>query len=354
MEFIDLSRYLEIKKPFIPTFSQLRQTMPVLVSQDLQIVYSLEGIGQAEKLASQGFTVVPVKKEPPLKSFKKRTTFPRRVMFEMTSRCNFLCRMCPMRDMKRPQMDMDTPTYKHVVDEINHYGIEGLWVYNLGEPFLHPDCYDILNYIGTKHNLGVIWISTNGYRFSEDDIRTILKSCVWYLNFSAHAVTEETYDTVCSPGKFRTVQANLEKWYQLKGVNDLPRKPYLHCQMIEQETTKHEIDAFIQKHYKRADVVSVNMLEYVNLPNNAFGHQRPRKPLMSCTRVSRGDCFIFSNGDVTVCDPAYDGDILLGNVHKQSLYDIWNGPERTRLLELNKQGKMDEIEFCRKCTDYDI
>ena len=135
----------------------------------------------------------------------------------------------------------------------------------------------------------------------------------------------------------------------------MPRKPFLHCQMIEQETTKDEVDAFLKKHYKRAEIVSVNMLEYVNLQNNTFGlKQRKRKPLTSCLRVSRNDCFIFSNGHVTLCDAAYNGEIDLGDVNKQSLYEIWNGERRQKILQLNKQGRMYEIEFCRNCTDYDI
>jgi radical SAM protein with 4Fe4S-binding SPASM domain len=125
--------------------------------------------------------------------------------------------------------------------------------------------------------------------------------------------------------------------------------------MIEQETTRHEVDAFIKKHYQRADIVSVNMLEYVNLENNSFGlRQRERKPLASCLRVSRNDCFICSNGHVTLCDAAYNGEIFLGDVHEETLYDIRSGDRRKKFLELNEQGRMMEMEFCRQCTDYDI
>ncbi len=157
------------------------------------------------------------------------------------------------------------------------------------------------------------------------------------------------------PGNFDIVQGNLEKFYELKGSDDIPKRPFLHCQMIEQETTKHEVDAFIKKHYKRAEIVSVNMLEYVNMPNNNYGmQQRERKPLESCLRVMRNDCFICSNGHVTLCDAAYNGEIYLGSIHEQSLYDIWNGEKRKKILELNESGRMSEIEFCRNCTDYDI
>lgn len=355
MEFIDLSRYLKIGNLVILPFEKLRAMKPILMTQDLKLVEKKENLDYANYLSKQGIAVVPIKKAPPFAKYLERESFPRRVIFEMTSRCNFMCRMCPQQNLKRPRIDMEGSLYRRVIDEIDSYGVEGLWLYHLGESLLHPEFKQNIRHISKKKNLGVIWMSTNGQYFTEDIIRCVLDSNIDYINFSAHAVTEETYRTVSAQGDFKTVHANLEKFYELKGIENLPRKPFLHCQMIEQETTKQEIDAFIKKHYYRADIVSINMLEYVNLPNNKYGlEQRDRKPLTNCLRVSRNDCFICSNGDVTLCDAAYNGEIYLGNISDKSLYEIWNGEERRKILDLNWQGRMHEIEFCRSCTDYDI
>lgn len=355
MEFVDLSRYITIKTGGIPPFSELRKMEPLWMTQELQLVEEPDNLAYAVSLAEKGNSVVPIRRRPPIALFLDRQIFPRRILFEMTSNCNFLCRMCPQQNLKRPRMDMKGEEYRRVIDEIDAYGIEGLWLYHLGESLLHPEFKENLQHIQTKRNLGVIWMSTNGRYFSDENIRLVLGSNVNYINFSMHAVTESTYNTVAPPGNFNFVQANLKKFYALKGVEALPSKPFLHCQMIEQETTKHEVDDFIRIHYRCSEIVSVNMLEYANLPNNKFGlQQRKRKPLASCTRVSRNDCFICSNGAVTLCDAAYNGEIDLGNIHEQSLFEIWNGEKRRKILDLNKQGRMDEIEFCRSCTDHDI
>ena len=355
MEFVDLSRYLPVKGERILPFSELRKMNPIWLTADLQLVDEPDNMTYAKQLAEKGILVAFIRKRPPFSKYLNRTSFPRRILFEMTSNCNFLCRMCPQQNLKRPKMDMPGELYRKVIDEIDKYGVEGLWLYHLGESLLHPEFRDNLRHISTKKNLGVIWMSTNGQYFTEDNIRCVLASNIDYINYSAHAVTKETYKTVASQGDYDIVQGNLEKFYSIKGIDNLPRKPYLHCQMIEQETTKHEVDAFIVRHYKRADIVSINMLEYSNLPNNAYGlKQRNRKKLTSCIRVSRNDCFICSNGHVTLCDAAYNGEIFLGDVNKQTLYDIWNGQERRKVLELNQQGRMNEIEICSKCTDYDI
>lgn len=355
MEFVDLSRYLAVHGAQIHPFAVLRTLKPVKMTQDLRLWDAPENLSYVDKLASDGFSVAPIMRMPPFAKYIDRSSFPRRILFEMTSNCNFRCRMCPQLNLKRPRMDMPGALYRRIIDEIDAHGIEGMWLYHLGESLLHPEFRENLRHISTKKNLGVLWMSTNGQNFDEKNIRVVLDSNLDYINFSMHAVTEETYQTVTKQGDFHTVSENLEKFYQIKDSAGLPRKPFLHCQMIEQETTRHEVDTFIGKHYKRAEIVSINMLEYANLPNNAFGmQQRDRKPLKSCLRVGRNDCFICSNGHVTLCDAAYNGEIFLGDVNHQTLHDIWNGKARKRVLELNQQGRMDQIEFCRTCTDYDI
>ncbi len=355
MEFADLSRYMDIKDPIIPLFRDLKKIPPVLMTQYLSLVPDAENLDYAKKLAADRLTVVPIRRIPPVNDYINRESFPRRILFEMTSRCNYLCRMCPQHGLKRPRMDMPGGLYRRVIDEIDSHGVEGLWLYHLGESLLHPEFSDNLAHISTKKNLGILWMSTNGQYFFEDKIMDVLKSNLTYVNFSAHAVSEKTYKTVVPDGDFNAVQKNLAAFYKIKGSVGLPRQPYMHCQMIEQETTRHEVDAFIVKHYKYAEIVSINMLEYVNLPNNAFGlRQRQRKPLTSCSRVSRNDCFIFSNGDVTLCDAAFNAEIKLGNVKDNTLYEIWNSDERKKILGLNRSGKMYDMDFCRSCTDYDI
>lgn len=355
MEFVDLSKYFSVEKGKIVPFSFLRKMRPILVSQDLSIIKTDENMEYVKKLVEEGNLVVPILKITEKSPYANRNEFPRRILFEMTSRCNYHCKMCPQQNLKRPRMDMDGAEYRRVIDEIDEYGVEGIWLYHLGESLLHPEFEKNINYISKKKNLGSVWMSTNGVNFTKDKIETIMRSNIKWINFSMHAVNKNTYQALIPEGDFEKVSLNLETFYAMRSNREEITSPFLHCQMIEQDVTKNEIDAFIKKHYHLADVVSVNMLEYVNLPNNSFGYnQRNRKELRSCKRVDRNDCFICSNGDVTLCDAAYNGELFLGNIHEESLYKIWNGDRRRGILELNEKGRMKEIQFCQRCTDYDL
>lgn len=357
MELIDLSKYFEISDPKLLSFDEMKKIKKVWLTHELELVDELDNVQYARSLAQRGITVAPISRKPPVSKYVDRNTFPRRVILEMTSRCNFLCKMCPQHDLERPRIDMPGELFRKTVDELDKHGIEGLWIYHLGEAILHPEFKKNIEYISTKKNLGAIWMSTNGQRFNEDIATSVLKSKIDFINFSAHAITEETYKKVAPKGgNFKTVQSNLNRLYALKGVGGKPKRPYVHTQMIEQDVTKHEIDGFILKHYKKADIVSVNMLEYANLPNNQYGHEttRVRRELTSCPRISRNSAFILSNGAVTPCDATYNGEICYGNITKNSLEEIWADTERLRVAGLNSSGRMHEIDHCAKCPDHDI
>lgn len=356
MEFTNLSRYFDIDSPRIPPFEELKKTKKVWLTHDLKLADEPENLEYAKSLAQKGITVAPISRKPPVSKYMDRTTFPRRVILEMTSRCNFRCTMCPQNDLERPRMDMPGELFRRIVDQLDEEGIEGLWIYHLGESILHPEFIKNVEYISTKNNLGAIWMSTNGQKFTEDIARAVLKSKIDFINYSAHAITEKTYMTVAPQGDYETVQGNLERLYELKGTGRESKRPFIHTQMIEQETTKHEIDGFILKHYKKADITSVNMLEYANLPNNNYGKQlnRVRRELTSCPRVTRNSAFICSNGAVTPCDATYNGEICFGDITKTTLKDIWAGEERAKLVNLNKAGKMYENPHCATCPDHDV
>lgn len=355
MEFIDLSRYLKVDGSQILDYKALKQMEPVVFNHQLELVNEEGNLNYAKKLAEEGFKVVRIIRTPPLAKYLDRTSFPRRILFEMTSICNYSCKMCPQLNLKRPLMHMNGEIYRSIIDEIENYGVEGLWIYHFGESLLHPEFLNNIDHIKQKQNLGAIWLSTNGVYLDEHISKKLIDSSVDWLNFSLNAMTESTYNKVIPNGKYSKVTTNLERFIKLKNSENEILKPFLRLQIVEQEETIGEIQEFIEQYYNKVDLLSINILEHVNLPNNSFGHtNRTRKPLRSCNKVSRGDCFINSDGSVTICDESYNCEILLGNINDNSLYQIWNGEERKKILELNQAGRMAEIKFCQKCTDYDI
>ncbi len=343
MEFIKTEKYLEgnFTKPI--KFDELKILDKVRVSQKLEVIQEEDNLALLKKYGDMSLKLIPIRRMSE-RDWSERKDFPNRVLLELTSNCNLNCRMCPRHDLKRPFMDFDKDLYKRVLDELSEKGVEGVWLFHLGEPIVHPDWKEIVTYAGEKENIDFIWFSTNGVAFEEDCIDFILDSNITFLNYSLHGTNAETFGFVSPKELYPKVRGHLDSLLGKK--KKLGKGPILHIQMIDQEGTHGNIDEFLETFYDTGEIVSINTLEYANLPNNQYGLERERPDkVKKCNRISR---------DIQPCDATYNSEILLGSVKEKSVYEIWNGGVRKNMLDLNEKGELYKIDHCSKCTDYDL
>ena len=57
-----------------------------------------------------------------------------------------------------------------------------------------------------------------------------------------------------------------------------------------------------------------------------------------------------ANGDVTVCCVDWRGDLTVGNIHFESLQDIWAGPRLAELRRVHLEGQRSKLVACRDCN----
>ncbi len=363
MEFVDVGLLAgeRSRRATVAPFAELRKLPRVEITDQLKLIEEPANIQRLQTLVAAGHALVPVTRRAPTDHLMHRKDFPRRFLFEMTSECNVLCRMCPRNHLLRPTKHIDTELYLKGVSEINSHGVDGLWLYYLGESLMHPDFRKIVRFLEGMTDIRTLWFSTNGHLMNESNIKFILDSRITFLNYSLNATTAETYKFVDPKGDFAIV---LDNYRRLAGHKRARRgtPPFLRLQMVEQENTVHEIQEFLERFYHEVDIISVNMLEYANLPMNQFGktQDRPREMPGYCSRLRDNRAIITADGAMTLCDFAYNtderfvGEHFLGNIRDQSIYDIWNGERRRKLLELESACRLKEVDLCRGCTDFDI
>jgi len=354
MEFLPMKRFRPNSGTWFPKFSELRHIKPVVMTMDLEVWDDEENIKYLDELADKGLEIFPVRRLTLQHSGFKRTDFPQRILFEMTSICNAQCQMCPQMNLKRKLVHMDKEKYKSIIDELEQYGLDGLWLYHFGESLTHPNFQEIIEYVKHKQNLGYLWLSTNGILLDEKNIDLLLSSSLSFLNFSLQSISVENYKKIAPTSPAEKIFANLNRLIAKK-KQSIGAKPFFRLQMIEQEHTVTEIDAYLQTFYDKCDLISVNMLEHTDLQFNKNSEEfRNRKKRARCNRIDRSDCFINSDGSVAICDNAYNNQMDIGNVWDASVYDIWNGKERQRILSMNGDGSIWDTLLCKECTDYDL
>lgn len=359
MEFIKPSLIISDNKSVFEgdnliSYKELKLLRPVKVDNSLGLLETEGNITLFDSYIKDRLKLIPIIRSNPL--FRSRPDFPSRVLLEITSRCNLSCTMCPSNSLTRERIDIDPQLFKKCVDELDKTGIEGLWLYNIGESILHQDFPELLDYVSAKDNLGTIWQSSNGQELNEYFSNLIINSKTIFMNMSINATTPETYKKISHRADWDKMTANFRNFIDIK--RKLNKKtPFARLQIIDQEQASGEIDDFLKKYVDMADILSVNALEAFSKDietniKHAVKRQRPDKK--SCRRVNRQDLFIFSNGETTFCDTDYNGTFSMGNVRDKTIYELWNADFRKKIIEMNKTGRLNEVALCNNCLDFDL
>jgi len=79
-----------------------------------------------------------------------------------------------------------------------------------------------------------------------------------------------------------------------------------------------------------------------------MAHKQIKPRRFSCNKLNNSMAILW-NGDVSICCRAYDGQCLIGNIHKQSLEEIWNGVKLRKYREALKTHNFKKVPLCLDC-----
>lgn len=270
--------------------------------------------------------------------------YPVAAYIEPTLFCNLRCPACPtgLQLGLRPAATLPWDLYKTILDEIGDY-LFYLGMYHLGEPFLHKQTPEFIQYAKSKH-IYVTLSSNLSLNLSDDYIERIVRSGLDMLTVSCDGVTAETYSHYRRRGTFEQVRDNMQRIQATKarlGVST----PHIVWQFLVFRHNQHEIPQ-VQAVYKEwgADSVDIHggympfaphdegfepstIAEYnVYHPNHVY-NVRTRQQLArsrSCSWLY-GIFLMSPNKSVAPCCGTTDEKDDFGNYEpEQGFFAIWN------------------------------
>lgn len=134
----------------------------------------------------------------------------RRVNLEITYGCNLGCGFCYLNRTGRLNAagtPLDLAGIKAFVDSFKETDVD--FYITGGEPFLRPDCLDILEH--AKNTSGHCGVNTNGTLLDDRSLERLSDISPDYVIFSLHGLPE-THDVACGKdGTFARVAKNIRK-----------------------------------------------------------------------------------------------------------------------------------------------
>lgn len=262
----------------------------------------------------------------------------KKIYIEITNACNLNCPFCIKNKRKVNYMTIDN--YKHIINKIKDHTKE-IYFHILGEPLLHPNVIDFIEY-ATKENL-LVNITTNGYLINNLKNNSNLHR----LNISLHSYNESyklDLDTYLN-NIFNTIDKikdktfiSLRLWvgnknteYILKYIN---KRYHTNINKLENNTkTKISPNLIIDTFHE---------FIWPDLNNNYYNEIGKCKGLIN-------HIGILCDGTIIPCCLDTTGVINLGNIYNEDLNTILDKEIVKEMVDNFKKGYKCQ-ELCKHCS----
>lgn len=158
----------------------------------------------------------------PLWDDAAKQKIPLYLQFEITSRCNLMCKMCYIASNCEENRKRELPASKWL-DIARQAREAGLLIVNItgGEPIMKEDFWEIHEGLS---NLGVIYtLNTNGTTMTRENVKRLAQSPPFRAIVSIYGGSEDTYSKITTHGKwFNSAKAGVENLLEA-GINTVIR-----------------------------------------------------------------------------------------------------------------------------------
>lgn len=300
----------------------------------------------------------------------------------LTYNCNLRCEMCdlPLRhkSLEAQNTSFNLNDYYKIIDDFAAIGTSGMALSG-GEPMLHKELYEIINYIRKKEMM--VQMTTNGWFVTQESALKLIKTGINVISISLDGATANTHN------KIRRNDQSFEKAIEAIKILDSVRKENNSSLKINISSTLgknnhkealelvqlakdlgadyigfmpvHEIAPDLEDHeyshnnhddlndlyvtvdklikMRKEDDFIETSIAYLNMFKSFYNNQKLPIPCLAGFTTLVVDCY----GEVFPCFAFYETKKSWGNIKKVGLKSFWNSYD----LKL----KREKIKACRDC-----
>jgi hypothetical protein len=259
------------------------------------------------------------------------------LQIETLNICNARCVFCIYPGMHRPKGTMGMELFRKIIDDaatvpvIDHITLNGL-----GEPLLDKRLADRVAYIRKDMSGIEVDFYTNGHGLSKELCDRLKAVNISRIFISLNAVREKTREEIMGLDDYDHV-VSMARYLQSIGV------PIMVLTTINKDLMEQsDINRF------RAEWGNVAM---PHMEGNWAGDlYNPRIVQHDCCERAIGSFMVLWDGRVALCCQDGEGEVIFGDLNKQTIREVYNSPEYVRYREFHHDGKRAQLKLCNVCT----
>lgn len=264
--------------------------------------------------------------------------FPLNVDVEASSRCNLKCEHCFRQYMDMHEYDfMPMELYRKIVDECAKYKLFTLKFSMRGEPTLHPDIVEMVDY-AKKKGIKEVWVNTHGGQLNEKMVEGFIRANLDCLTVSFDGLGM-MYESIRIPLKYEESLEKLKMFMEIRKKLKA-KKPIVKVQTLW-SAIKDNPEEYLNVMGNIVDKVSYNIdFDFKDI------HFIP-DPDYVCYRLWQRIA-ITSEGDFLKCPSDFEKDEILGNLNESSIKELWDTKQQQE-RQRHLSRKRLESAVCKKC-----
>ncbi len=282
---------------------------------------------------------------------------------ETTNACNMRCEMCPRTTMMTRSVEMlDMDTFKKVVDQIGPWSQEewGKWEsfveknYNISKNDISENHFFL--YVIPKaivlHGYGAplldrniaqrvkllterkipSYFSCNPSNIDIDKTKEIFENGLDYIKYSIESTSDQRHKEIRGPASDFT-----QSYKKILQLLDLKKKNHYKTTIVITMLNLNKPNQL--EEWKKLKETFKGLDVYIYLKSQDqlwYDNTKQQTKSIHWTEFCQfpwSSMTIKSNGEAVECVEDYNNEIILGNVRKESLYNIWNGEKYRKLRE---------------------
>jgi len=299
-------------------------------------------------------------------SFIKSKTSITEINIEFVSYCNLRCKLCSL-DHTKTKVRMTATIlnlfFENLLQDKRFRSVKTIHLYNAGEVLLNPRRAEMLDIIKHYKLLAVqrsisfptINLLTNATILDKENSEILINSGVLNsIRFSMDGGNKEKFEEMRERAKWVDFVKNISQFCVLNTKSSKP----VTTGIITLVEYRNKLDTkWMSNEFKTL----LNMVDGYELryAHNWGGDveieelkNKSRKGYKIGCSLLMHQLVLLPNGDVTVCCADLNSKGVIGNISKESLFDIYNKPRRLKMLSKFMKGKKKEIDLCKDCETF--
>ena len=270
--------------------------------------------------------------------------------FEVTTKCNYNCIICPRERLTRKIETMSLEAFKFLLDKIisetDQFGT--VTFPGMGEPLLDEELDQKIIYAKEKDI--TILMLTNGSLLSVERFKRLQDIGVDSIRVSMYGDTPESYASIhgINSNFFERVKNNLTKIAEIKKHTKI-----LLTYNVVTDVNDSALGSWIEYWENRVDLLEVWR------PHNWVDAKAyrtvQREKLKTCGRPWKTPIQIQVDGTVNMCCFDFNGKLLLGGLKTQSLSKIFESEMFKKILKHHTTGEFAGSGLiCEDCDQRNV